>query len=205
MRVSSPTLPRPGTGRRRRRQRAIRPSSRSPPRQPAARLHPHATAGRAMPAATRTEPPGRPAHAPLLRSAVPPPDPSWPGPSPGRRAETRTVAVAGRARPHRDPPAPKTTSSARHMARAPDERMQVDVGQHVMLDQPAVGLVVGLFHQRRQLFVQAELQLAPAVQAAAGRAPGIDDDARQHMGAQHVLRLEFLAPLQAPTCARAGR
>ena len=84
----------------------------------------------------------------------------------------------------------------RRVARALDVGVQVHVRQHALLDQPAVGFVVGLLDQRGQFLVQAGLQLAPAVQAAAGRAPGVDDDARQHMGAQHVLRVELLAPFQ---------
>jgi hypothetical protein len=54
------------------------------------------------------------------------------------------------------------------IARAPDEGVKVHVGEHLMSHQPAVGLVVSLFDQCGHLFMQAELQLAPAVQAATG-------------------------------------
>ena len=66
-------------------------------------------------------------------------------------------------------------------ARAPDERPQVDVGQHALLGEPAVGFVIRLLDQQRELLVQHRLQFAPAFQRLPGRAPGLEDDARQHM------------------------
>ena len=84
----------------------------------------------------------------------------------------------------------------RRIAVAANEGPQVHVGQHVAFHQPAVGLVVGLFDQQRKVFVQRRLQLAPVVLRQAGAAPGVDDDARQHMGAQQVVRVDLAALLQ---------
>ena len=112
-----------------------------------------------------------------------------------RRRRVGFAARAGSAKA-RGSAAVQGVGLRRHAARTLDVRMQIDRGQHTTLDQPAVGLVVGLLDQRRQFLVQIRLQLAPTVQAAAGRAPGVDDDARQHVRAQHVLGVELLASFQ---------
>jgi hypothetical protein len=81
-------------------------------------------------------------------------------------------------------------------ARAADEGPQVDFGQHTLLDQVAVGVVVGLFDQVREFFMQHGLQFTPAVQAQPPDAPGFEHHAGQHMRAQQVVRFQFGAAFQ---------
>ncbi len=102
-------------------------------------------------------------------------------------AEARRPAAVAAVRP---------VALQRHVARPADQRVQVDLGQHAAVDEPSVGLVVGLLDQACQLFMQRLLQLAPAVQAATRCAPAFDDDARQHVRAQQVAGLELFAPLE---------
>ena len=82
------------------------------------------------------------------------------------------------------------------VARAANEGPQVDLGQHALLDQPAVDFVVRLFGEMGELVVQHGLQGAPCVVAEPRGTPRIGDDAREHMGAQHVVRIELVAALE---------
>ena len=82
------------------------------------------------------------------------------------------------------------------IARAADQRAQVDLGQHALMDQPAIGLVVRLFGEVRELVMQHRLQRVPRVVAQARRTPGRRHDAREHMRTQDVVGVELLAPLE---------
>ena len=48
----------------------------------------------------------------------------------------------------------------------------------------------------RELVVQHRLQFTPAFEREPGHAPGVEDDARQHVGTQDVVRVEFVAPFK---------
>jgi hypothetical protein len=79
---------------------------------------------------------------------------------------------------------------------AADEGPQVHLRHHLLGDQPAVGLVVGLLDQECELIVQRRLDLAPVVAGQPALPPRVESDPREHMGTQRVVGLEFLAPLE---------
>ena len=89
-----------------------------------------------------------------------------------------------------------TAGGRTHVAAATDEGPQVDVGAHALADQPAVGLVVGLLDQAGELFVHDRLGGAPMVEREPARAPAVNRGARQHMRAQHVMRLHLFTALE---------
>ena len=80
--------------------------------------------------------------------------------------------------------------------RATDQRAQVDLGKHAALQQPPIRIVVRLLGEHRQFFVQHRLQRAPVVECQRRTQPGRRHEARQHMGAQDIVRLELLTSLE---------
>jgi hypothetical protein len=81
-------------------------------------------------------------------------------------------------------------------ARATDQRPQIDLRQHPVGHQQAVRLVIGLLHQQAEFLVQHRLHVAQPVVGQTRLGPGLDDDARQHVAAQQVVRVELLALLE---------
>ena len=110
----------------------------------------------------------------------------------GRRAEAAARAGARGRRPA--------------VVRAADERPQVDLGQHVAL-RAASGWSRGrpLRRSSDELVVQHGCSTRQASRPSRRAQPGVGDDARQHVRAQHVVGVELLAASRARSCASAGR
>ena len=122
-----------------------------------------------------------------------------------RRSWTRSCrwhAPVGAPKP--PPPVAGRASSRVAWSRAPDQRAQVDLGQHVVLDQPAVGLVVRLFDELRELLVQHRLQQRASRRASARRARQASSTMRASTcGAQHVVRRRVRRGVSSMRHARA--
>ena len=101
-----------------------------------------------------------------------------------------------RAPGRRRTPPPRSGRRPAAARRAADQRPQVDLGQHALLDQPAVGLVVRLLDESGELLVQHRLQLAPGSRLEAGRSQASMTMRASTCGAQHVVGVEFVALLE---------
>ena len=125
----------------------------------------------------------------------------------GRRAcrpRRRRLELRGRARRHAGGRAEaarrrrrrRRRAAADVVRRAADEGAQIDLGQDVALQEEAVGLVVRLFGEERQLVVDHRLQQPPGVEAERRAEPRGGDDAREDVRAQDVVGVELLLALE---------